>query len=366
MKISLSRDNILKPLQHVTGVVERKQNSPILSNLLVKVNNDSLSLTGTDLEVEMIINTKIEASESGETTLPAKKFLDICRTLPEGANITINVDANKAVIRSGKSRFTLSTLEANEFPQSEVLNSSHDITLKQSIFKKLIDQVQFSMAQQDVRYYLNGLMLEIAPNHIVTVATDGHRLAISKETLDTGISEQRQIIIPRKGVNELSKLLEDSDEPVKLQLGDNLIKVTLGDITFTSKLIDGKFPDYNQVLPSGNDSILECSREVLKQAFSRTSVLSNEKYRGMRLTLSQNLLNATINNPDQEEAEEEIEVSYSGNEFEIGFNVAYFLDVLNTIKDDNVLIKFKDANSSCMIQAKDDDSANYVIMPMRL
>ena len=366
MKISLSRDNILKPLQYVTGVVERKQNSPILSNLLVKIDKNNLSLTGTDLEVEMVINTQIESEETGETTIPAKKFLDICRTLPEGAILNINIDSNKAVLKSGKSRFTLSTLEANEFPQSEVLNVSQDITLKQSTFKKLIDQVQFSMAQQDVRYYLNGLMLEIDPQHILTVATDGHRLAISKEIIETGISEKRQIIIPRKGVSELSKLLDDSDEPVKLQLGDNLIKVILGDITFTSKLIDGKFPDYNQVLPSGNDAILECSRDVLKQAFSRTSVLSNEKYRGMRLSLSQNLLNATINNPDQEEAEEEIEVIYSGDEFEIGFNVAYFLDVLNTLKDDMVIIKFKDANSSCMIQAKNDDTASYVIMPMRL
>lgn len=366
MKISLLRDNILKPLQHVTGVVERKQNSPILSNLLVKVDNNNLSLTGTDLEVEMIINTQIESDQTGETTIPAKKFLDICRTLPEGATININIDANKAVIKSGKSRFTLSTLEANEFPQSEVLNVSQDITLKQSTFKKLIDQVQFSMAQQDVRYYLNGLMLEIDSDHILTVATDGHRLAISKETIATGISEKRQIIIPRKGVSELSKLLDDSDEPVKLQIGDNLIKAIIGNITFTSKLIDGKFPDYNQVLPSGNNAVLECSRDVLKHAFSRTSVLSNEKYRGMRLALSQNLLNATINNPDQEEAEEEIEVAYSGEEFEIGFNVAYFLDVLNTLKDDTVVIRFKDANSSCMIQAKNDESASYVIMPMRL
>ncbi len=366
MKISLLRDNILKLLQHVTSVVERKQNSPILSNLLLKINQNQLSLTGTDLEVEMVINTEAESNDIGETTLPAKKFLDICRTLPDGAKLTINIDDNKAVIRSGKSRFTLSTLAANEFPQSEALNASQDISLKQSTFKKLIDQVQFSMAQQDVRYYLNGLMLEIDPQHIVTVATDGHRLAICKEDTETGIPEKRQIIIPRKGVSELSKLLEDSDALVKLQLGDNLIKATLGNIVFTSKLIDGKFPDYNQVLPVDNDAILECSREVLKQAFSRTSVLSNEKYRGMRLSLSNNILNATINNPDQEEAEEEIEVNYSGNEFEIGFNVAYFLDVLNTLKDDDVVIKFKDANSSCMIQAKNDDSARYVIMPMRL
>lgn len=366
MKISILRDNILKPLQHVTGVVERKHNSPILSNLLVKIDDTRLFLTGTDLEVEMVINIQVESDDSGETTLPAKKFLDICRTLPEGSKININIESNKAVIRSGKSRFTLSTLDASEFPVSEALNISQNISLKQSTLKKLIDHVQFSMAQQDVRYYLNGLMLEIDPKHILTVATDGHRLAISKQTLETGVSESRQIIIPRKGVSELSKLLEDSDEIVNLQLGDNLIKVNIGDITFTSKLIDGKFPDYNQVLPVGNDAILECSREVLKQAFSRTSVLSNEKYRGMRLSLSSNMLNATINNPDQEEAEEEIEVIYSGGEFEIGFNVAYFLDVLNTIKDDDVIIKFKDANSSCMIQAKSDDSSNYVIMPMRL
>lgn len=366
MKINLSRDTLLKPLQHVTGVIERRQNSPVLSNLLVKIDNGTMQLTGTDLEVEMQATTPVDATGTNEITIPARKFMDICRTLPEGAQLDLQIEANKITIRSGRSRFTLATLPAQEFPQSEALNPQQEITLSQARLKKLIDQTQFAMAQQDVRYYLNGLLFEITPEYIRTVTTDGHRLAFAEITEKLAINESRQVIIPRKGVGELSKLLEDSDATVRVQLSDNHIKITLPDVIFISKLIDGKFPDYNQVIPQGHTNILTSSREALRQALSRASVLSNEKYRGMRLTLSSNNLKATIHNPEQEEAEEELEVNYSGDEFEIGFNVAYFLDVLGNIKTEEVTVKLRDSNSSCLIQGVGDESCKYVIMPMRL
>ena len=366
MKLEFNRDDLLKPLTHVCSVVERRQSSPILSNLLVKVAGQQLTMLGTDLEVEMIAKSQVNADAEGEFTIPARKFFDICRALPDGAKLTVQVDNDKAVIRSGRSRYTLATLPSNEFPQSEDISSECEISLTQTKLKQLIEQTQFSMAQQDVRYYLNGLLLDITADTLRSVATDGHRLALAEISETTQLDDPVQIIVPRKGVAELLKLLEDSDQLAVLNIGSNHIKVTLPDIVFTSKLIEGKFPDYNQVLPAGNTSELVVSRETLRSAFQRASVLSNEKYRGMRLSLATNLLKATIHNPEQEEAEEEIEVQYSADEFEIGFNVAYFLDVLNNLKTDEVSIMFKDANSSCLITGVGEDVSKYVIMPMRL
>lgn len=366
MKLEFNRDDLLKPLTHVCSVVERRQSSPILSNLLVKVSDQQLTMLGTDLEVEMIAKAQVVADAEGEFTIPARKFFDICRALPDGAKLTVQVDGDKAVIRSGRSRYTLATLPSNEFPQSEEVSSQCEISLTQAKLKQLIEQTQFSMAQQDVRYYLNGLLLDISADTLRSVATDGHRLALAEMSETTELENPVQIIVPRKGVAELLKLLDDSDQLAVLNIGSNHIKVTLPDMVFTSKLIEGKFPDYNQVLPAGNNSELIVSRETLRQAFQRASVLSNEKYRGMRLSLSNNLLKATIHNPEQEEAEEEIEVQYSADEFEIGFNVAYFLDVLSNLKTDEVSIMFKDANSSCLITGVGEGISKYVIMPMRL
>ena len=370
MKLEFNRDELLKPLTHVCSVVERRQSSPILSNLLVKVADQQLSMMGTDLEVEMIAKATVTPDAEGEFTIPARKFFDICSALPEGASLSVNVGSDKAVIRSGRSRYTLATLPANEFPQSDEVTSQCEISLSQISLKNLIEQTQFSMAQQDVRYYLNGLLLDMHSDTLRSVATDGHRLAVAELKQDLGISDNIQIIVPRKGVGELLKLLDDSNDPAILHIGSNHIKVILPDMVFTSKLIEGKFPDYNQVIPASNHSELIVSRETLRQAFARASVLSNEKYRGMRLTLSRNLLKATIHNPEQEEAEEEIEVTYDADDFEIGFNVAYFLDVLSTLKTDTVSIMFKDANSSCLITGvgsnDEQTSSKYVIMPMRL
>lgn len=366
MKISISRDAILNPLQMVNNVIERRQTLPILSNVLISVKNNLLSLTGTDLEVEMINSCNIENNEEGDTTLPARKLLDICKALPENANIEIQVDEERAILKSGRSRFTLSTLSATEFPSIDALISPFEFDISQKVLKKLIDQTQFCMAQQDVRYYLNGLMFELTENQIIAVATDGHRLAFSQANVNLDPGEKRQVIIPRKAINEISRLLEDKDEEITVSLSENHIRINFDNVTFTSKLIDGKFPDYQQVIPQKGDNEVTSPRDNLYQAFNRTSVLSNEKYRGMRLQLSENQLQATVHNPEQDEAEEVIEVSYSGDEFEIGFNVAYLLDALSTIKSDEVVMQLTDSNHSCLLFGSDDVDSKYVVMPMRL
>ena len=366
MKISISRDAILNPLQMVNNVVERRHTLPILSNILISVKNNILSLTGTDLEVEIINSCDIENKEEGDTTLPARKLLDICKALPEGANIEILIDDERATLKSGRSRFTLSTLSAAEFPSIDALISPFEFNISQKTLKKLIDQTQFCMAQQDVRYYLNGLMLELSNNHIIAVATDGHRLAFCEAKVDLNPDEVRQVIIPRKAINEISRLLDESDDEIKISLSENHIRINFSNITFTSKLIDGKFPDYQQVIPQKCDNEVKSPRNNLHQAFNRTSVLSNEKYRGMRLQLSENELKATVHNPEQDEAEEVIEVSYSGDEFEIGFNVAYLLDALSAIKSEEVVMQLTDSNHSCLLFGTDDVDSKYVVMPMRL
>lgn len=366
MKISISRDAILNPLQMVNSVVERRQTLPILSNILISVKNNKLSLTGTDLEVEIINSCDIDNFEDGDTTLPARKLLDICKALPEGSNLEILINNDRATLKSGKSRFTLSTLSATEFPSIDALISPYEFTISQKTLKKLIEQTQFCMAQQDVRYYLNGLMLELSDNQIIAVATDGHRLAFCQAEVNLNPGEARQVIIPRKAVNEISRLLEDSDDEINISLSENHIRINVSDVIFTSKLIDGKFPDYEQVIPQKCDNEVQSSRNNLYQAFNRTSVLSNEKYRGMRLQLSENQLQATVHNPEQDEAEEVIEVTYSGDEFEIGFNVAYLLDALSAIKSEEVVMQLTDSNHSCLLFGTEDVDSKYVVMPMRL
>jgi len=366
MKITAQREDLLKPLQIVSSVVERRQQSPVLANTLVSVTGSQLTLTGTDLEVEMISHAEVQSDEDFDITLPARKLVDLCKSLPDGANITLELDDDRAVIRSGRSRFTLATLPAAEFPNIEPIEKALSLKVSQAQLKQLFDQTQFAMAQQDVRYYLNGLMFEVTADAITSVATDGHRLAHCSIKLDTGIGETRQVIIPRKGVIELSRLLEVNDEALEIQFSDNHIRVSMSDVTFTSKLIDGKFPDYQQVIPKDSDKEVVCSRDALLQAFNRISVLSNEKFRGMRLQLEPNMIRASVNNPEQEEAEEEIEVQYGSEGIEVGFNIAYFMDALSVIKTDEVSVNLKDANHSCLVKGVNDDMSKYVIMPMRL
>lgn len=366
MKFKISRESLLKPLQVAGGVVEKRQTLPILSNVLLNIDSGKLTITGTDLEVELMASTPVEDAEAGEITLPARKFMDICKSLPEGAELNIAVENQHAIIRSGKSRFTLATLPSNDFPATEKVTGAREYTVAQTVLKRLIDQTHFCMANQDVRYYLNGLLLELRQNALRTVATDGHRLALCEADLDLVPGDINQIIVPRKGVLELSRLLSDSDDSCKIELNSNFIRINLGDIVFTSKLIDGRFPDYDRVIPKGGDKVVKADRDTLRQGLLRASILSNEKYRGIRMHFANNILRATVNNPEQEEAQEELDVEYTGDEIEIGFNVTYLVDALNAIKQDQVEIILIDANSSCLIHGAGDTSSRYVVMPMRL
>ncbi|QQX80307.1 DNA polymerase III subunit beta [Shewanella sp. KX20019] len=366
MKFSIDRDALLKPLQLVSGAVERRHNLPILANLLVEVSTHSLKLTGTDLEVELVGEVQLEGEVlEGRTTVPAKKFLDIVKSLPDQVELKIEQQENRLLLRSGRSRFTLATLPAEEYPNVEAFEADIEFTLKQGTMKSLIDATQFSMANQDVRYYLNGLLLETEGNVLRAIATDGHRLAMSHRTIEASLPE-KQVIVPRKGVLELMRSFEGDDLDVTIAIGDNAIRATTATATFTSKLVDGRFPDYRRVLPKGGDKIVIASRLQLKQALLRASILSNEKFRGVRVQLENNLLKITANNPEQEEAEEILDVEYENSPLEIGFNVSYLLDVLNNLPSDDVRITLIDGNSSALIDNHVEQNSMYVVMPMRL
>ena len=369
MRFSIQREDLLKPLQFVIGVVEKRQTLPVLSNVLLNASDNHLAMTATDLEVEIVASTDLDVSEKGNITLPARKCLDICRALPDNAQLEVVFDAEKdrAIIRSGKSRFTLATLPVADFPNIEDVKNVFSFSLPQKTLKKLIDTTQFSMAQQDVRYYLNGMLVEVGDNNIRAVATDGHRLSYCEQDAEVSPSEKIQIIIPRKGVVELSKILEDSDDPVEVIIGANHIRVNMENIQFTSKLIDGQFPDYDRVIPQNGDKEVFAERDHLRQALVRTSILSNEKYRGIRVRLQSGLMQVQAHNPEMEEAEEEIEVEYEGSDLEIGFNVNYVLDAIGAIPTEKVKVIFGDSSSSCLIMPTDEQSGcKYVVMPMRL
>ncbi|MFA7554926.1 MAG: DNA polymerase III subunit beta [Spongiibacteraceae bacterium] len=368
MKFVISREALLKPLNLVAGVVERRQTLPILSNVLLVLDGDELSITGTDLEVELVGRVQLAqaAATGGEITVPARKLADICKSLPDGSDIEFSLDEQRVIVRSGRSRFTLSTLSANDFPNVEDSQGSQDFTVKQGDLKRLIDRTSFAMAQQDVRYYLNGMLWEVQAGQLKLVATDGHRLALC--TLETVIdsSSDLQVILPRKGVIELARLLMNENDDVRIVIGSNHIRATTTEFTFTSKLVDGKFPDYDRVLPKSSTKTVFGSRDDLRHAFSRTAILSNEKYRGVRLLLSENSIQIVANNPEQEEAEEIVSVDYQGESLEIGFNVSYLLDVLGVLSGETVKLSLSDSNSSVLLEESEKGDSMYVVMPMRL
>ncbi|MDL4913207.1 MAG: DNA polymerase III subunit beta [Enterobacterales bacterium endosymbiont of Blomia tropicalis] len=366
MKFIVEREHLLKPLQQVSGPLGGRPTLPILGNLLMQVNEGSLLLTGTDLEMEMVARVALtQAHEPGATTVPARKFLDICRGLPEGAEINVTLEGDRMLVRSGRSRFSLSTLPASDFPNLDDWQSEVEFTLPQATLKRLIEATQFSMAHQDVRYYLNGMMFETEGEELRTVATDGHRLAVCSMPVGQALPSH-SVIVPRKGVIELLRLLDGGETPLQVQIGSSNIRAHVGEFIFTSKLVDGRFPDYRRVLPKNPDKILEAGCDVLKQAFARAAILSNEKFRGVRLYITENQLKITANNPEQEEAEEMLDVSYNGSELEIGFNVSYVLDVLNALKCENVRLLLTDSVSSVQIEDVASPAAAYVVMPMRL
>ncbi len=366
MKFIVEREHLLKPLQQVSSPLGGRPTLPILGNILLQVTENCLSLTGTDLEMEMIARVGLtQAHEVGATTVPARKFLDICRGLPEGAEIHVTLDGDRILVRSGRSRFSLSTLPAGDFPNLDDWQSDVEFTLPHATLKRLIDATQFSMAHQDVRYYLNGMLFETEGDELRTVSTDGHRLAVCSMSVGQSLPHH-SVIVPRKGVTELVRLLDGSETPLQVQIGSNNIRAHVGDYIFTSKLVDGRFPDYRRVLPKNPDKTLQSGCDVLKQAFARAAILSNEKFRGVRLFITQNQLRITANNPEQEEAEEILDVDYQGSDLEIGFNVSYVLDVLNALKCENVRLLLTDSVSSVQIEDVASPHAAYVVMPMRL
>jgi DNA polymerase-3 subunit beta len=367
MKFAVSREALMRPLQLTSGVVERRQTLPVLSNLLLSVDGTTLSMTGTDLEVQVVAQVELAepAASGGEITVPARKLMDIWRALPEGAQVEFAVDDTRATLRSGRSRFQLATVPAAEFPSIDEGATELELSLAQEQLRHLIDRTAFSMAQQDVRYFLNGMLLEVEPEHVRAVATDGHRLAMC--TLSPGSGEgSQQVIVPRKGVLELARLLSEGDDQVSLGIGANHLRADVGPFAFTTKLVDGKFPDYERVIPRGGNREVMGDRLALREAFQRTAILSNEKYRGVRITLSDGSLTVQANNPEQEEAEESVSVEFGGESMEIGFNVSYLLDVLGVLESEQVRISVSDSNSSALMEEPEGGDSLYVVMPMRL
>ncbi len=366
MRFSLQREALLKPLAQVVNVVERRQTLPVLANLLTQVSAGQLSLTGTDLEVEMVSRVAVDDAQDGETTIPARKLFDIVRALPDGSKVTLSQSGEKITVQAGRSRFTLSSLPANDFPSVDEVEATERVSVPETALKELIERTAFAMAQQDVRYYLNGLLFDLADKRLRCVATDGHRLALCETALDEAVPTKRQIIVPRKGVQELQRLLEGGDRTVVLEMGRNHIRIKRDDVTFTSKLIDGRFPDYEAVIPIGADREVLIDREALRAALQRAAILSNEKYRGVRLEMSPGLVRINAHNPEQEEAQEEVEAETRVDALAVGFNVNYLLDALSALRDEQVVLQLRDANSSALVREASSERCRHVVMPLRL
>jgi len=366
MRFSVQREVLLKPLSQVVGVVERRQTLPVLANLLVSVGAVGVSITGTDLEVEMVARMAADQLDPGEITIPARKLFDICRALPDGIKIDFKQNGERVTMSAGRSRYTLSTLPAAEFPQVDNIDLLERVTLPEATLKELIDRTAFAMAHQDVRYYLNGTLLDLREQALRCVATDGHRLALCETGIELNAKARRQIIIPRKGVLELQRLLDAGDGTVEIEFGRNHLRVRRSDFVFTTKLIDGRFPDYEAVIPIGADKILTVAREDLRAALQRASILSNEKYRGVKMELAPGRLHIVAHNPEQEEAVEELEVATHVDGLAVGFNVNYLLDALSALRGTEVMLCLRDGNSSCLIRDADNERSRHVIMPLRL
>lgn len=363
----IEKETILKPLQVVIGIVERKQTLPILSNVLIENQDGKMRFTATDLEIQITtaVDTGTGSSQTSAITVGGKKLQEILRVLPDQSKITIETKENKAQIKTNKSRFSLQTLPAQDFPKlNSQLENARKIVLPQKELKSLLFSVQYAMAQQDVRYYLNGVLLIVEGSKLRAVATDGHRLAYNAGNIE-GNFDKQEIILPRKAVAELSKLLADSDDTVELEFSTQQVKATFSGITLVTKVIDGKFPDYERVIPKYTNH-LNLERMVILQALQRAAILSNEKFRGVRFVLTEKNLRIISSNSEQEEAQEELETDYHGDGLDIGFNVNYLLDGLNNIGGSSAIFSFGDPNSSVLITNPDNEEFRYVVMPMRI
>ncbi len=365
MKFAISRESFLAPLQQIVGVIERRQTLPILSNVLLKLDLGQLELTGTDLEVQLVTRIEVESRDQGRITVPARKLLDICRLLPDKCELAVEYRDERFHIRSGRSRFVLSTLPGENYPQFDTGVADRTLGLGSRILRRAMEKTLFAMAQQDVRYYLNGLLFDIEGGTIRTVASDGHRLALFEDEVGLDV-EPAQAIIPRKGVLELFRLLPDRDAELSVELASNAVRVMMPESCFSSKLIEGRFPDYRRVMPSHTSRKVVTDKLDLKSALTRVSVLSTEKYRGVNLEIEGGILRLQTQNPEHEEAEEEIPIEFDGEAFSSGFNAAYLLDAVANIESDDVSLSFADSNGSCLVEDCKDQRFRYIVMPMRI
>lgn len=368
MNINLSKEQLETPLSQVIGVVEKRQTLPILGNVFLSLESGNLTLVGSDLETEITTRVAQVQGQDGKITVSARKLFDICRSLPADANISLTLEENnKMSVVAGKSHFTLQTLPADDYPRLEETNWKHEFYLEERELHGLLSRTSFSMAQQDVRYFLNGLLLELNQNEIVSVATDGHRLAKTRVNYtDLGIDGVHSIV-PRKAVLEMSKFLNtESEQQILVKLNASHIFVESGHFTFISKLIDGRFPDYGKVIPSNLNKHVLINRANLIEILNRAAILSNEKFRGVSLSLGDHILKVASHNPDQEHASDEMAVDYSGEEIEIGFNVTYLLEALKACHSENIELGLLDPNTSCTFHGEGESDTLYLIMPMRL
>ena len=366
--VQTDRETLLKTLQSVTGIVERRHTLPILSNVLLEGKDNSFSFTATDLEIQVRADSpEVQFDKSFAITTSAKKLQDILRALTDGTKISLEQKDSKILVKAGKSRFNLQSLPAEDFPKFPVVEEGEQrIEIAQKVFRNLLNAVQFAMAQQDIRYYLNGMLVVLRDEKIRVVATDGHRLSYAEAPLESSIEIDAEVIVPRKTVMELLRLLADNDDKILISIGKSQIKFSFNNVTLNSKIVEGKFPDYTKVIPAVYKNMFTVDRVTLLQAFQRAAILSNEKFRGVRMVLTKDNVSVISSNSEQEEAQEEVEIKYEGDAIDIGFNVSYLLDVLNNVNSQEIECSFGDSNSSGVFTLPGNNTFKYVVMPMRI
>jgi len=382
VRLKIAKESLLNVLSHVVGAVERRHTLNILSNLKIQVTAQALTVTGSDLEVELVASMPLNEGaclQAGETTVPARKLIDICKSLPSAALVDLQItEDQRCILKSGNSRFVLGTLPAEDYPLLSTENSQGtQVTVTQRELKRLFEKTAFAMAVQDVRFYLTGTLLEIDANQLRAVTTDGHRLALCETAAQSTAAQPIQAIVPRKAVGELQRLLSVEDDQLSLLIGRELLNVTItvpnrdkeqGDTTvrFTTKLIDGKFPDYRRVIPRGGDKHVIIAHDVFKQSLQRVAILSNEKLRGVFLNFNADSLQLRANNPEQDEAIEDLTIQYADAPMEMSFNAQYLLEVLGVLDGDDVSMSMTEANQSVLVQDPAHTDQTYVVMPMRV
>ena len=366
MKLTINRETLLTPLQQIVGVIEKRQTMPILANVLFSVEKGHLTLTGTDLEIQLVSKVNVSESEQGSITIPARKLLDLCRLLPGQANIQIEFTDSKVKVVSGRSRFSLSCLPATNYPEFSETDMSKEFFIKASHFKKALEKTMFCMANQDVRYYLNGLLVNISNKTIKLVASDGHRLSIYEDFLSEPTGYEARMILPRKGVLELYRLLDGTDVDLKVMFSNSNIKIEIGNLYFSAKLVDAKYPDFSKVFEQSFYEKISLKKQSLKETITRVAILANEKFKGVTLDISPGNLKVSAHNPEHDEAEEELEANYNGEELTIAFNGQYLLDAVSNIDSDSVVLTIANNGSSCFIDEAQQCEYKFIVMPMRI